>query len=114
MRYGAFALGIFAGVLELTGAVLGLGIAGVGFVFGGGGLLSASTGVGMAMLLAVATIFCAVAIMFLRDPRPVGILIAVAAVGAVLAGGPFAAAGGLIGLGAAALTFRLDRNASFA
>jgi hypothetical protein len=114
MRYGAFALGILAGVLELTGAVLGLGIAGVGFFFGGGGLLSASTGVGMAMLLAVATVFCAVTIMFVRDPRPVGILIAVAAVGAVLAGGPFAAAGGLIGLGAAALTFRLDRNASFA
>lgn len=114
MRYGAFALGILAGVLELTGAVLGLGIAGVGFVFGGGGPLSATTGVGMAMLLAIATIFFAVAIAFVRDPRPIGILIGVAAAGAVLAGGPFAVAGALVGLGAAVLTYRLDRNASFA
>ena len=111
MRYGAFALGILAGVLELTGGVLGLGIAGVGFVFGGDGLLSASSGVGMAILLAVATIFCAVAVMFVRDPRPVGILIVVAAVGAVLAGGPYAAPGSLVGLGAGLLAFRLDPNA---
>lgn len=114
MRYGAFALGILAGALELTGAVLGLGIAGVGLLFGGSGVLSASMGVGMAMVLAIATVFCGVAIMFMRDPRPIGILIAVAAAGAVLAGGPFAAAGAVVGLGAAVLTFRLDRNAAFA
>jgi hypothetical protein len=113
VRYSAFGLGIAAGVLELGGAIMGLGIAGVAFAFGGGGgIIPATTGVGLAMTLAVATIFCAVAIMFVRDARPIGLMIAVASVGAVVAGGPFAAFGGGLGLLAAWLTFRIDRTAA--
>ena len=112
MRYAAFALGILAGVLELAGAIGGLGIRGVGFAFGGGGLIPASMGVGMAITMAIATIFCSVAVMFVRDARPLAMVIIFAAVGATLAGGPFAAIGGAIGLCSAALAFRLDRSAS--
>lgn len=112
MRYGAFALAVLAGVLELAGAIGGLGIRGIGFAFGGGGLLPASLGVGIAITMAIATIFCAVAIMFVRDARPLAAIIVFAAVGAAIAGGPFAAIGGLVGLASAALTFRLDRTAS--
>lgn len=114
MRYAAFALGILAGVLQLAGAIGGLGIRGVGFAFGGGGLVPASMGVGMAITLAIATIFCAVAIMFVRDARFLAGIIVIASVGATIAGGPWAAIGGLIGLGAAALAFRLDRAAALA
>ncbi len=110
MRYGAFGLGIAAGVLELAGAIMGLGIAGVAFSFGGGGLFPTTIGVGMAMAFAIGTIFCAVAIMFVRDPRPLGLVIAVASVGAAIAGGPFAAIGGALGLIASWLTFRIDRT----
>ncbi len=112
MRYTAFGLGVAAGVLELAGAIMGLGIAGVAFSFGGGGIIPATIGVGMAMTLAVATIFCAVAVMFVRDPRPLGIVIAVASVGAAIAGGPYAVIGGCVGLLAAWLTFRIDRTAA--
>lgn len=112
MRVSAFLLGVFAGIFELAGSILGLGVAGVGFVFGGGGLLSVSTGVGMAMVLAVATIFAAVAVMLVRDARQLAILIAVAATGAIVAGGPFALPGGLMALGAAWLAFRLDLSAA--
>ena len=112
MRYGAFALGILAGVLELAGAIGGLGIRGVGFAFGGGGLIPASVGVGMAMTMAIATIFCAVAIMFVRDARLLAGIIIFASVGAAITGGPFAAIGAVVGLCAAALAFRLDRTAS--
>jgi hypothetical protein len=112
MRYGAFALGILAGVLELAGSIGGLGIRGIGFTFGGGGLIPASLGVGMAISMAIATIFCAVAIMFVRDARPLAAIIVFASVGAAIAGGPFAAIGGLVGLGSATFAFRLDRTAS--
>jgi len=112
MRYSAFGLGVAAGVLELAGSILGLGVAGVAFAFGGGGIIPATTGVGIAMSLAVATIFCAVAIMFVRDARPIGLVIAVASVGAAVAGGPFAVAGGGLGLLVAWLTFRIDRTAA--
>lgn len=112
MRYAAFALGILAGALELAGAIGGLGIRGVGFAFGGGGLIPASLGVGVAMTMAIATIFCAVAIMFVRDARFLGALIVFASIVAALAGGPFATIGGLVGLGAASVTLRLDRDAS--
>lgn len=114
MRYAAFALGILAGVLELAGAVGGLGIRGIGFAFGGGGMISASLGVGMAMTMAIATVFCAVAVMFVRDARLLAAVIVFAAVGAAIAGGPFAALGGIVGMCAAALAFRLDRSASLA
>jgi predicted signal transduction protein with EAL and GGDEF domain len=112
MRYGAFALGILAGALELAGAIGGLGIRGVGFAFGGGGLIPASLGVGIAISMAIATIFCAVAIMFVRDARPLAAVIVFGSIIAAIAGGPFAAIGGLVGLGSAALVFRLDRRAS--
>jgi hypothetical protein len=112
MRYTAFGLGIATGVLELAGAIIGLGVAGVGFTSNGGGLLPATLGVGMVIPLAVATIFCAVAIMFVRDSRPLGLIIAAAALGAVVAGGPFALIGGGVGLLVARLTFRIDRAAA--
>ena len=72
MRYLSFFLGVVAGVFELAGAIMGLGIAGVGFVFAAGGPLPPSMGVGLAMVLAIASIFIAVAIMFVRDARPSG------------------------------------------
>jgi hypothetical protein len=99
-------------VLELAGAIMGLGIAGVAFAFGGGSLFPTTVGVGMAMTLAIATIFCAVAIMFVRDARPLGLVIGAASVGAAIAGGPFAAIGAVVGLVVAWLTFRIDRTAS--
>lgn len=110
MRYAAFFLGVTAGVLELAGAIMGLGIAGVGFVFAIGGPLPASMGVGFAMILAIATIFVAVPFMFVRDARPLGLLMIVASMGAGIAGGPFAVPGALVGMVAAVLAFRLDRE----
>jgi predicted signal transduction protein with EAL and GGDEF domain len=112
MRYAAFALGILAGTLELAGAIGGLGIRGIGFAFGGGGLVPASLGVGIAMTMAIATIFCAVAIMFVRDARFLAAMIIFASIVATLAGGPFAAVGGVVGLCAAGLAYRLDRSAN--
>ena len=109
MRYAAFLLGVIGGVIELAGAVMGLGIAGIGFLFGPAGIGSTSLGVGFAMVLAVATIFAAVGLMFIRDPRQLAIVIAVAAVGAGLAGGPYAAIGAVVAIGAAALAYRVDR-----
>jgi hypothetical protein len=112
MRYTAFGLGVAAAVLELTGAIIGLGVAGVGFVFGGGGVLPLTIGVGMAMSLAVATLFCSVPIMFVRDPRPLGLVIAVAGVGSAVAGGPFVMFGAGLALVSGWLTFRIDRTAA--
>jgi hypothetical protein len=102
------------GVHELAGAIGGLGIRGIGFAVGGGGLIPASLGVGIAISMAIATICCAVAIMFVRDARPLAAIIVFASLVATIAGGPFAAIGGLFGLGAAGLAFRLDRTASLA
>ena len=71
-------------------------------------------GVGMAVALAIATIFCAVNDV-VRDARFLAGIIVIASVGATIAGGPWAAGyGGLIGLGAATLAFRLDRTATLA
>ena len=104
MRYTAFFLGVTAGVLELAGAIMGLGIRGVGFVFARWRPLPTSMGVGFAIILAIATIFVAVAIMFVRDARPLGLfLIVFASVGAAIAGGPFAVPGALCGMAAAVL-----------
>jgi hypothetical protein len=110
VRYTAFFLGVTAGVLELAGAIMGLGIRGVGFVFAPAGPLPTSMGVGFAMILAIATIFTAVAIMFVRDARPLGLFLIVASVGAAIAGGPFAVPGALCGMAAAVLAYRLDRE----
>ncbi len=109
MRYLSFFLGVVAGVFELAGAIMGLGIAGVGFVFAAAGPLSLSMGVGFAMILAIATVFIAVAIMFVRDARPLGLFLIVASVGAGIAGGPFAVPGALAGIAAAVLAYRIDR-----
>ena len=110
MRYLSFLLGVVAGVFELAGAIMGLGIAGVGFVFAVGGPLPPSMGVGFALILAIATIFLAVAVMFVRDARPLGLVLIVASVGAAIAGGPFTVPGALAGMLAAALAYRLDRT----
>ena len=110
MRYLSFFLGVLAGVLELAGAIMGLGIAGVGFVFTASGPLPPSMGVGFAIIMAIATIFLAVAVMFVRDARPAGLMLIVASVGAGIAGGPFAVPGGLAGILAAVLAYRLDRE----
>lgn len=112
MRLASFLLSLFGGVVELAGAIMGLGVAGVGFLFVGGGVLSASMGVGIAMVLGVATIFGSVAVMLVHDPRPVGILIGVAALGAAVAGGPYAALGSLVAGASAWLAFHLDPRAS--
>jgi hypothetical protein len=112
MRYTAFGLGVAAAVLELAGSIMGLGIAGVGFLFGGGGIGSATLGVGMTISLAIGTLFCAVAIMFVRDPRPLGLVIAVAGVAAAVAGGPWVLFGGGLALLAGWFAFRVDRTAS--
>lgn len=108
MRYAAFLLGTMAGVLELAGAIMGLGIARVGFVFGPGALLPTSMGVGLAMMLAIASIFTAVALMFVRDTRPFGLFLVVVSVGAGLAGGPYAVPGAIAGVAGAFLALRLD------
>ena len=110
MRWTAFGLGIAAGVLELAGAIMGLGIAGVAFSFGGGGIIPLTIGVGMAMTFAVATIFLSVAILFVQDARPIGLVILVASLGVAIAGGPWALIGAATGLIAASLTFRIDRT----
>jgi len=112
MRYTAFGLGVAAAVLQLAGSIMGLGIAGVGFLFGSAGIASATLGVGMTISFAIATLFCAVAIMFVRDPRPLGIVIVVAGVGAALAGGPWVLVGTALALMSGWFTFRLDRTAA--
>jgi len=88
MRYAAFFLGVTAGVFVLAGAIMGLGI------------------------VAIATIFIAVAFMFVRDSRPLALLMIVASVGAGIAGGPFALPGALAGMASAVLAYRLDREKS--
>lgn len=111
MRYAAFFLGVLSGVLELAGAIMGLGIAGVGFYFfSWGGPLPPSMGVGFAIILAIATVFLATAVMFVRDARPLALMLIVASVGAGLAGGPFAVPGAIAGLLAAVLAYRIDRE----
>ena len=110
MRYASFFLGLTAGVLELAAAILGLGVAGVGFIFAAGGPLPLSMGVGFAMVLAVATIFLAVGFMFVRDSRPLALFLVVVSVAAGVAGGPFAVPGSLVGVTAATLAYRLDRS----
>ncbi len=108
MRYASFLLGVAAGVFELAGAIMGLGIARIGFVFGPNAPLPTSMGVGLAMTLAIASIFVATAIMFVRDARPLGIFLIVVSVGAGLAGGPWALPGAIAGVAAGALALRLD------
>ena len=109
MRYAAFFFGVLAGVFELAGAIMGLGIARVGFVFGPSAPLPTSMGVGLAIMLAIASIFTAVAVMFVRDARPLGLFLIVVSVGAGLAGGPWAVPGAAAGVTAAFLALRLDR-----
>ncbi|MEO5965143.1 MAG: hypothetical protein ABIR11_06735 [Candidatus Limnocylindrales bacterium] len=108
MRYAAFFFAVLAGVLELAGAIMGLGIAGVGFVFGSLGQPPASIGVGIALVCAIATIFLGTVIMFVRDARPIGLMLIAASIGAGMAGGPWVVPGMAAGLIAATLTFRLD------
>jgi hypothetical protein len=110
MRYTAFFLAVAAGVGELAGSMMGLGMAGVGFAFGGGGLIDASAGVGIAITMAIGSIFAGVAIMMARDPRPYGVFVGLCAVGAAVAGGPFAALAAVLGLASAVLTLRVDRE----
>ena len=110
MRYTAFFLAVAAGVGELAGSMMGLGMAGVGFALGGGGLIDPSVGVGIAIMMAVGSIFSGVGIMMARDPRPLGVFVGFCAVGAAVAGGPWAALAGGIGLASAVLTLRVDRE----
>lgn len=110
MRYTAFFLGALAGVLELAGAIMGLGIAGAGFVFSAGGPLAPSLGVGVAIAMAVGTIFLATTVMFVRDARPIALVLLVASIGAGLAGGPYAVPGAIAGIASAVFAYRLDRT----
>jgi hypothetical protein len=112
VRLASFLLGLFGGVVEVAGAIIGLGVAGVGSLFVSWGVLSASMGVGFAMVLGVATIFGSVGVMLVHDPRPLGILICVAALGAAGAGGPYATLGALMAGASAWLAFRLDPQAT--
>ncbi len=108
MRYWSFFSGVLAGVLMLAGAIMGLGIAGLGFVFGPQAILPTSIGVGFAMMLAIASIFAAVAVMFVRDARPIGLFLAVIAVTAAIAGGPWVLPGMVAGLVSGTLAYRID------
>jgi glucan phosphoethanolaminetransferase (alkaline phosphatase superfamily) len=108
VRYGAFFFGVLSGVFILAGAIMGLGIGGIGFVFGPAAPLPTSMGVGFAIMCAIASIFVAVLIMFVRDVRPIGLFLVVVSVGAAIAGGPWAVPGAVSGLLAAFLTFRVD------
>jgi glucan phosphoethanolaminetransferase (alkaline phosphatase superfamily) len=110
MRYTAFFLGVVAGVFVLAGAIMGLGIAGAGFVFSAGGLLAPSLGVGLAIALAIGIVFLATVIMFVRDVRPIALVLLVASIGAGLAGGPFAVPGAIAGIASAVFAYRLDRT----
>jgi hypothetical protein len=109
VRYVAFFLAIFAGVGELAGSMMGLGMAGVGFVFGGGGAIDASIGVGVAIMFAIGSIFAGVALMLARDPRPFGLFVGICAVGAAVAGGPWAAGAAVLGIAAALASLRIDQ-----
>ncbi|MFN8629235.1 MAG: hypothetical protein U0838_02630 [Chloroflexota bacterium] len=109
MRYTAFFLAVAAGVGELAGSMMGLGMAGVGFAFGGGGLIDPSTVVGIAIVMAIGSIFAGVAVMMARDPRPYGAFVGMCAVGAAVAGGPWSAVAATLGLASALLTLRVDR-----
>jgi hypothetical protein len=109
MRYVAFFLAVFAGVGELAGSMMGLGMARVGFAFGGGGIIDVSTGVGIAMTLAIGSIFGGVGMMLARDPRPFGLFVGICAVGAAITGGPWTALAAVLGLGAAFASLRVDR-----
>lgn len=108
MRYASFFFGVMAGVFILAGAIMGLGIAGVGFVFGHGAMLPTSMGVGIAIVMAITAIFTAVAIMFVRDVRPLGLFLVVISVGAALAGGPYVVPGAAASLLSGFLAVRLD------
>lgn len=108
VRYGAFFFGVMAGVLILAGAIMGLGIAGVGFVFGPQAAFPTSMGVGFAIVCAIAAIFTATAIMFVRDVRLLGLFLVVISVGAAIAGGPWAVPGAVTGLLSAFLALRVD------
>jgi hypothetical protein len=108
VRYGAFFFGVFCGVFILAGSIVGLGVAGVGFVFGPGAAYPASMGVGLAIVFAIAAIFTATAAMFIRDARPLGMFLVVVAVGAAIAGGPWVLPGAALGLLAGALAMRVD------
>jgi hypothetical protein len=108
VRYGAFFLGVLAGVLMLAGGIMGLGIAGAGFVFGPGAPLPTSMGVGIVIMFAIASIFSATLSVFMRDTRPVGVFLVVVAVGAAIAGGPWVTPGAVFGLLAGALALRVD------
>ena len=107
-RYGAFFIAVGAGGLELAGAILGLGILRHGFLFGPGGIGSASTGVGFGLACALATILIGVLLMFRRQTRFLAGMIAVAAGLGTLAAGPAFGLAGLVALIAARLAWRID------
>ena len=60
--------------------------------------------------MAIGTIFLATMVMFVRDARPIALVLLVASIGAALAGGPYAVPGALAGIASALFAYRLDRT----
>ena len=108
IRYGAFFLAVAAGGLEIAGSVIGLGILHHGFLFGPGGLGTASTGVGFGLACALATIICGVLLMFRHETRLLAGFVALAAGLGTLAAGPAFGLAGFVALVAATLAWRVD------
>jgi hypothetical protein len=111
-RRVSFLVAVFGAGLELFGAIVGQGMLGEGMLFGAAGPGTAILGALVGIACALVSLVAGVLLMFVRDVRPLAVLIVVAGLFGSLAAGPqFALGAGVTCIGAV-IALSVDRSAS--
>jgi len=111
-RYVAFLVALFGSGFMLFGAMYGQGMAGSGMFFGAAGVDTASMGAFVGIAAAWVSLIATILLMFVRDVRPLAIIILLAGVVGVLAAGTLFAAGALLTFVGAGIALTVRRDAA--
>jgi hypothetical protein len=110
-RFVAFLLALFGVAVMLFGAIYGQGMAGTGMFFGAAGVDTATMGAFIGMAAAGVTLVAAILLMFVRDVRPLVVVLLVAGAVGTLAAGLLFGVGALLALLGSLVALTVDREA---
>ena len=110
-RFLAFLAALLGVAGMLFGAIYGQGMAGTGMFFGAAGVDTATVGAFIGIATAGVTLVAAILLMFVRDVRPLAVVLALAGVVGTLAAGLLFGVGALLAILGSAIALTVDREA---
>lgn len=110
-RFVAFLVALFGVAAMFFGAMYGQGMIGSGMLFGAAGADTADVGAFIGIAAAAVTLVADVLLMFVRDTRPLVVVLILASVVGTLAAGTLFGVGALLAILGGAIALTVDRKA---